>query len=196
MRFFGMGARIASLFPESARLGDGDPIRQHLSDYLALANAADQMLEDRTAGFVLIHMPIPHPHGIYDRKRQQFSVAHSDYLDNLALTDVFLKHVRSKLEQSGQWDSSTIVVMADHSWRTKLMWEETPGWTKEEEVASRGGQFDERPAYVVKLPEQHMGARIDAPFSAVNTRKLLDAFLAQKIRSKEELSAWAIQSGR
>jgi Sulfatase len=193
MRFFGMGAHIASLFPESAKLGDDD---QHLSDYLALANAADRMLEDKTAGFVLIHMPIPHPHGIYDRKRQQFSITHSDYLDNLALADLFLKHVRSKLEQSGQWDSSTIVVMADHSWRTKLMWEETPGWTNEEDVASQGGQFDERPAYVVKLPEQHMGERIDAPFSAVNTRKLLDAFLAQKIRSKEELSAWALQSGR
>jgi hypothetical protein len=41
-----------------------------------------------------------------------------------------------------------------------------------------------------------MGTRINAPFSAVNTRKLLDAFLAQKIRSKEELSAWVIQSGR
>ena len=120
----------------------------------------------------------------------------SDYLDNLALTDVFLKHVRSTLEQSGQWDSSTIVVMADHSWRTKLMWEETPEWTTEEQMASRGGQFDDRPAYVVKLPEQHMGARIDAPFSAVNTRKLFDAILAQRIRSKEELSAWAIQSGQ
>ena len=197
MRFFGTMGRVASLFPESVGLEDGDhDTRQHLSDYLTLANAADRMLEDRTAGFVLIHMPIPHPHGIYDRKRQQFAVANTDYLDNLALTDVFLKHVRSTLEQSGQWDSSTIVVMADHSWRTKLMWEETPGWTTEEEVASRGGQFDERPAYVVKLPEQHMGARIEAPFSAVNTRKLLDAILAQRIRSKEELSAWAIQSGQ
>jgi arylsulfatase A-like enzyme len=104
--------------------------------------------------------------------------------------------VRSKLKQSGQWDSSTVVVMADHSWRTKLLWENAPQWTKEEDVASGGGQFDERPAYVVKLPEQHTGARIDAPFSAVNTRSLLDAFLAQKIRSKEELSAWAMQSGR
>ena len=199
MRFFGygMGAHVAFLFPESVRLDDDDlDTRQHLSDYMALAEAADKMLEDNTAGFVLIHMPIPHPFGIYDRKRQQFSVTHSDYLDNVALADVFLKHVRSKLKQSGQWDSSTVVVMADHSWRTKLLWENAPQWTKEEDVASGGGQFDERPAYVVKLPEQHTGARIDAPFSAVNTRSLLDAFLAQKIRSKEELSAWAMQSGR
>ncbi len=197
MRFFGygMGGRVASLFPESVKGGDDElNTRQHLSDYMALANAADRMLEDGTVGFVLIHIPIPHPYGIYDRRKQQFSLTHSDYLDNLALADVFLKHVRSKLEQSGQWDSSTIVVMGDHSWRTKYLWEAAPEWTKEEDVASGGGQFDDRPAYVVKLPEQHMGARIDAPFSAVNTRGLLDAFLTQRIRSKEELSAWALQS--
>ena len=78
MRFFGdgLGKRVASSFPESVGLEDGDhDTRQHLSDYVTLANAADRMLEDRTAGFVLIHMPIPHPHGIYDRKRQQFAVA-------------------------------------------------------------------------------------------------------------------------
>jgi hypothetical protein len=199
MRFFsyGLGTHVASLFPDSARLNNDDlAAQQHLSDYVALADAADCLLEDQSASFVLLHMPIPHPHGIYDRRARRFSITHSDYLDNVALADSFLTHVRAKLEQSGQWDTSTVVVMADHSWRTKLMWEDSPEWTKEEEVASRGGQFDERPAYVVKLSEQHSGARIDAPFLAVNTRRLLDAILSQKIRSKEELSAWAMQSGR
>ncbi len=198
MRFFsyGVGVHVASLLSDSARL-DTDEIdaRQHISDYVTLVDAADRILEDPSAGFVLIHMPIPHPYGIYDRKTQQFSVEHTDYLDNVALADNYLMHVRSKLEQSGQWDNSTIVVMADHSWRTELMWKDSPEWTKEEGVASGGGQFDERPAYVVKLAEQHTGARIDAPFSAMNTRKLFDAVLAQKIRSKEELSEWAA-SGR
>jgi hypothetical protein len=199
MRFFsyGLGVRVASLFPDSARLDNDDlDAQRHLADYVALADAADRLLEDQSASFVLLHMPIPHPYGIYDRRTQQFSVTHSDYLDNVALADSFLTHVRAKLEQSGQWDTSTVVVMADHSWRTKLEWADAPRWTEEEEAASRGGQFDERPTYVVKLPEQHTGARIDAPFSAVNTRRLLDAFLAQKIRSKEELSAWAMQSGQ
>jgi hypothetical protein len=45
----------------------------------------------------------------------------------------------------------------------------------------------------VKLPDQHTGARIDAPFAAMDTRKLFDALLMQKIRSKEDLSAWAKQ---
>jgi len=169
--------------------------KQHISDYLALSKGADRILDDPSAGFALIHMPIPHPNGIYDRRTGSFVLTHSNYLDNVALADKFLEHVRSKLEFSGQWDSSTIVVMADHSWRTPSMWRDSPAWTEEEEVASQGGKFDDRPAYIVKLAGEHAGARIDAPFAALNTRRLFDALLAQKIRSKEELSAWAMQSG-
>ncbi|MGD0446211.1 MAG: sulfatase-like hydrolase/transferase [Edaphobacter sp.] len=169
---------------------------QHLSDYVALAAAADRIVEDRSAGFSLIHLPIPHPNGIYDRKTDRFALTNSDYLDNLALSDKFLKHLRSELEASGQWDSSTIVIMGDHSWRTKFIWEHEPGLTKEEQAASRGGQFDDRPAYIVKLPQQHSGATIDAPFDALNTRRLLDALLEQKIQSKEELSEWVKQVGK
>jgi hypothetical protein len=167
---------------------------QHLADYLALSETADRELDDRSAGFVLIHMPIPHPNGIYDRRTDRFALTNSNYVDNVALADKFLSHVRSKLERSGQWDSSTIVIMADHSWRTKMIWENMPAWTKEEQIASQGGKFDDRPAYIVKLPEQHTSARIDVPFAALNTRKLFDALLAQKIQSAGELSAWAVQS--
>jgi hypothetical protein len=169
--------------------------KQHISDYVALSVEADRILDDRSAGFALIHMPIPHPNGIYDRKTDSFALTHSDYLDNVALADKFLEHVRSKLEPGGQWDSSTVVVMADHSWRTASMWKDSPDWTEEEETASQGGKFDDRPAYIVKLPGEHAGARIDAPFAALSTRRLFEALLAQKIRSKEDLSAWAVQSG-
>jgi hypothetical protein len=190
-----LGYRVASLFLHVSRQNDIDG-QQHISDYVALAQAADRILEDKSSGFALIHMPIPHPNGIYNRETDQFAVRHSDYLDNVALSDKFLRHVRSKLEQSGQWDASTVVVMGDHSWRTTYMWRDAPEWTKEEKIASQGGQFDDRPAYIVKLPEQHTGTRIDEPFSALNTRQLFDALLAQKIRTKEELSAWAIGRGR
>jgi len=191
----GIGYRVASSFLHVFGQNALDT-RQHISDYEALAEAADRMLEDRSSGFLLIHMPIPHPNGIYDRRTDRFALARSNYLDNVALADKFLKHVRSELEQSGQWDDSTIVVTGDHSWRTVSMWKDTPEWTKEEEIASQGGQFDDRPAYIVKLPEQRSGARIEAPFAALNTRRLFDALLEQKIRSKEQLSAWAIQSVR
>jgi hypothetical protein len=197
MRVFMKGAayRFASHFlsvPEIDELN----AKEHILDYVALANASDRILDDRSLGFALIHMPVPHPGGIYDPDTGALVVRHSNYLDNLALADKFLGHVRSRLIKSGQWDGTTIVIMGDHSWRTKPMWGKMPGWTKEEQAASNGDQFDDRPGYIVKLAGQRLGARVDTPFEAKNTRKLLDALLAGRIRSKEDLSMWAMQAMR
>jgi hypothetical protein len=194
MRFFrsGLGHRLASFLLHRS---EGNELRakQHILDYVALTDAADGMLDDESAGFVFLHIPIPHPGGIYDRTADKFALRHSSYLDNLALTDKLLGHIRSELERRGEWDASTIVVMGDHSWRTKMFWEDLPDWTKEEQIASGGGRFDDRPVYIVKLADQRTGARIDAPFAALNTRALLDDLLARKIRSKDDLSAWVKQ---
>jgi Sulfatase len=186
----GRAYRFASLFlhfSDSAELG----AKLHISDYVALEEAADRVLDDRSSEFSLIHLPVPHPNGIYDRAKDRFATKHSDYLDNLALADKLLGHIRLRLEQSGQWNGSTIVLMGDHSWRTKLLWRDTTEWTDEEQRASHGGQFDDRPVYMVKLADQQVGARFDEPFAAVNTRRLLDGLLSQKIRTADDLSAWA-----
>jgi hypothetical protein len=66
-------------------------------------------------------------------------------------------------------------------------------WTDEDEAASHGGEFDPRPAYMVKLPNQQTAARIDPPFSAVSTRALLDALLQDHLQSPADLQAWASQ---
>ena len=161
----------------------------HIADYRELSASADRLLQDRSVDFVLLHMPLPHPGGIYDRTTRTLTVGNSTYIDNLALADSYLAHVRSLLESQGQWDSSAIVIMGDHSWRTYL-WSAAPDWTPEEQVASDGVTFDDRPAYIVKAPYQKTGARIDLPFAAVNTRLLLDEFIKQQIVSAETLSKW------
>jgi hypothetical protein len=164
----------------------------HIADYKSLVDAVDKVLKDPSANFVLLHMAAPHLPGIYNRATGKFALSHSSYIDNLALTDKCLAHIRSKLEENHEWDSSAIVIMGDHSWRT-FSWRNTAGWTKEDEAASQGGKFDDRPAYIVKLPQEHEGALIATPFAALNTRKLLDALLTQNIRSTEDLSVWAQQ---
>ncbi|MEO6982154.1 MAG: hypothetical protein ABI072_03455, partial [Edaphobacter sp.] len=138
-----------------------------------------------------LHIPVPHPGGIYDRKTASFTSTHSSYIDNLALADRYLAHVHELLQQHHAWDSSTIVVMGDHSWRTQLAWIASPLWTAEDQLASHGGQFDNRPAYIVKLPQQPEAARIDPAFAAIHTRALLDALIDNKIQSPADLSTWA-----
>jgi hypothetical protein len=86
-----------------------------------------------------------------------------------------------------------IVVMGDHSWRTSFVWAGGPGWTAEDAAASHGGEFDPRPAYLVKLANQHVAERIDKPFAAIRTRTLFDAMLQNRIRTPEELARWARQ---
>lgn len=168
----------------------------HLSDYQTLSTAADGLLENGSDTFVLLHMPIPHPEGIYNRASGTFVTEHASYLDNVALADRYLAHVRTLLEHEGQWDSSAIIIMGDHSWRTKLRWVGAPAWTKEEQAASHGGRFDDRPAYIVKLPHQHKGTRIEQTFAAVNTRPLLDEIIDAKITSPEILSSWVDSEAR
>jgi hypothetical protein len=86
--------------------------------------------------------------------------------------------------------------MGDHSWRTILFWSIAPGWTAEDAAASRSPStgktvFDDRPAYIVKLPNQSTPDRIDRPFAAIHTRALLDALLERRLRTPEDLRLWA-----
>jgi Sulfatase len=171
----------------------------HIRDEIQLATDADAILADPQATFVLLHMPFPHPFGIFDRSRMTLlapdSTHTSSYIDNLALADQYLAHLRSTLEERGEWDSSTIVLMGDHSWRT-VSWSSAPGWTPEDLAASRSPAtgaivFDPRPAYIVKLPNQSVPARIDQPFPAVRTRALLDVLLEHRITTPADLQIWA-----
>lgn len=167
----------------------------HTQDYERLRAAGDRLLEDPSVDFVMLHMPIPHPGGIYDRAQQRLSFRGTSYLDNLALADVYLGHVRTLLEAEGQWDSTAVVIMGDHSWRTKMIWSASPVWTKEDALASRGGRFDDRPAYVVKMPGQATPVQVTGRFSAVETRGLMNSVMTGQVRTGEQLRAWAEERG-
>ena len=164
----------------------------HQLDYFELLAAGDKLINDPAATFVLLHMPIPHMPGIYNRRSGSFATANPtdaapNYLDNLALCDQYLAHVRRELEANGTWDNTTLVLMGDHSWRV------SPGvaLTPEESAATGGGQFDDRPAYLVKLAHQTTPARIDTPFAALRTRELFDNLLTGRITTPQQLANWA-----
>jgi hypothetical protein len=166
----------------------------HVNDYHDLFTAADTLLTDPSINFMLLHMPVPHPEGIYNRRTSSFVTGGgASYIDNLALADHYLAHVHQILQQQDQWDTSTIIVMGDHSWRTRLLWAPSPIWTPEDQAASHGNRFDDRPAYIVKLPQQQEPAQIDNRFAAVNTRALLDAIISNRITTPADLREWVEQ---
>ena len=163
---------------------------EHIAEFLELERATDAALSDSRNDFLLLHMPIPHPEGIWNRRSSQFAINLSSYVDNLALADDYLAHVRALLEASGQWDSTTVVLMGDHAWRTRE-WKDLPSWSREDQLASDGAQFDPRPAYVIKLPYQHTAAIVETAFPAVRTRSLLDELLNGHIATPAQLQQWA-----
>jgi hypothetical protein len=159
----------------------------HVHDYADLLAASDALLNDSSANLLYLHLPIPHPLGIYNRQTRQLTTGPSTYIDNLALADVYLGHLRTQLEQRGEWDSSAILIMGDHSWRTQRWF---PTWYPEEWKASDGAKFDSRPAYILKLPNQQQPAHIDTPYPAFRTRALIDALMDQRIQSPQDLEDW------
>jgi arylsulfatase A-like enzyme len=80
-----------------------------------------RMLCNRNLNVVLVHVPIPHPPGIWNPETQSFTLRASTYLDNLQLADKLLGDMRQVLEQTGDWDQSVILVSSDHPYRSFLL---------------------------------------------------------------------------
>ena len=138
--------RFLGLSRKTSSIEDRNEVEEHIQEFIELDRAGDVALSDSRNSFLFLHLPIPHPEGIWDRRTGQFAINRSNYVDNLALADNYLAHVRNLLEASGQWDSTTVVIMGDHPWRTQ-MWKDSPSWNHDDQVASDGGKFDPRPAY-------------------------------------------------
>ncbi|ADW67699.1 sulfatase-like hydrolase/transferase [Granulicella tundricola] len=165
-------------------------VHGHRADYQALLTAGDAALADPSSTFLYLHMPIPHPFGFYDRRTHSFPDHQTSYLDNLALADEYLAHVRQILEKQAQWDNATVIVMGDHSWRTSFVWSVSPHWTPEEDLASHHANYDERPAYLIKLPHQQTPTRIGHRFEASHTRPLIKALLTHQLQTPADLTDW------
>lgn len=84
----------------------------HIQDAFALFAATDRLLANPSLDFIFLHIPVPHPGGIYDRNRGQITNrGTSSYAANLTLADRYLAHVRAMLEERHEWDGATVIVM-------------------------------------------------------------------------------------
>lgn len=148
--------------------------KKHTSDLDVLLTQAEALIRDPAIGFVFIHLPVPHPPGIYDRKRGQWSGA-GTYLDNLVLADRVLSQLMATIEATPAAATTSVIVCSDHSWRVPL-WRPTPQWSKEEESATHG-HFDQRPVLMVHSPEQQTEQDQTGPFEAVGIHDILERLL-------------------
>ncbi|HZT28833.1 MAG TPA: alkaline phosphatase family protein [Bryobacteraceae bacterium] len=162
---------------------------QKRKQFLYLMQNARRVAADPAFGLVLVHLPVPHPPGIYSRALGTYtSTAPSNYLDNLALADLALGEIRQAIEQATLWDRTALLVSADHGWRTHL-WRGRPGWTAEEEAVA-GPLNPLAVPFLVHLPGGRSTQDCSLPFNTVISRPLIMDILRGRITAPEQIPAW------
>jgi hypothetical protein len=179
----------SSSAPVTETIRDEYVQRRHQRQYFQIRERALSDIVDPRLDFVFVHMPAPHPFGLYDRARRDFTLNPSlGYADNLALVDRTWGEMRSALEQAGLWDSTSIVITADHGLRPDV-WRGHIGWTEELERLT-GGRQSERVPLIVKIAGESRGDAYDRPFSNVVSGDLSLAILSGEIRSVDDVARW------
>jgi hypothetical protein len=144
-----------------------------------------RMLSDPDLNMVMIHLPVPHPEGIWSSGSQRFSAAMpSDYIDNLALADHLLGRIRGALETTGDWENVSILVSADHPFRVEL-WRADPSWNSEMETLTRAKSLRYVP-FLLKLPKRHPPVTLNCPFNSVVSAKLILRILNRQIAEPDQ----------
>jgi hypothetical protein len=152
----------------------GFPQEKHADDLAAIMPQAEALIRDPSIRFAFIHLPVPHPPGIYDRKSGRLR-ATGTYIDNLALADWSLGELMRILNATASAPKTTMIVCSDHSWRLPI-WRSTGLWTKEEEAASHG-RFDPRPVLMIHYPGQQTEHDVTAPFDELRIHDIVEQLL-------------------
>jgi hypothetical protein len=146
----------------------------HAVDLAEIVPAATALIRDQSIRFVYIHLPIPHPPGIYDRETRTPRETGS-YIDNLALSDRVLDELMNSLNTTTLASRTTVIICSDHSWRLSV-WRPTALWTKEDEAASRG-RFDPRPVLMIHFPGQQAEQDVTAPYDQIRLHEIIETML-------------------
>ena len=157
---------------------------QSQADYRNLLNAGEALIQDPDIRLTFIHMPVPHPPGLY-RNPNVAGEKGFDYLGNLLLADRALAKFLASIATGPAAADTVVIVSSDHSWRVPL-WRGTGGWTKAEERATDGGVFDQRPVLMVRFPGQNKPQQINRPLSEMIVHDLLLDLIAGRVRTPEE----------
>ena len=172
--------------PLAARLqalsGHASPNQALDEDYRNLLHAGEALIQDADIRLAFIHMPVPHPFGLAPNPGGDHAF---DYLGNLELADRALAQFLHSLDTNSSGNDTVLIVSSDHSWRVPI-WRGMPGWNRDEEQATNGGVFDQRPVLMVRFPKAAKAERIDRPESEMIVHNLVLDLVRGNVRTPEE----------
>lgn len=149
--------------------------RGHEASVKEISQRAVQTVAASQADVLYLHLPVPHPPAVWNRRTVKFEPGGS-YLDSLDCSDRLLGQILDLLEAQPRWPYTTLILQGDHSWRTQ-MWRPLPGWSAEDERISRGGNFDPRPLLMIHARGQDTPETITAPTSLMYVHTAVEADL-------------------
>ncbi len=147
-----------------------------------LMSHGSQIAANPAFGLTLLHIPVPHPPSIYNRRLHRI-VPDDDgnsYIDSIAQADDELGLLRAAMEKSGVWNNTALVVSSDHGWRPQL-WRGGRLWTAEDENLPRHDTLSV--PFIVRLPGQTSAVTYSKPFNTVVTRSVIRGILRGDIRT-------------
>jgi hypothetical protein len=165
----------------------GSVIKAHMEEYVDLTGASDSLIRNEGIDFVFLHLPVPHPVGIYNRKTGRLGTVGS-YIDNLALADKTVGDLLQTIQGTAASGRTIVIISSDHSWRIDA-WRYGSLWTNEDQRAS-GGKFDTRPFLLIHFPGSGARETRAEPLPELATTGILNAILKGEVRSPGELNEW------
>ena len=153
--------------------------RQHRRLYEAMMERTRAVVNRPEYGLMLVHLPIPHAPFFYDRSTGRFTLTFSPnrgYIDALALVDHTVGDLRRTMESEGNWESTTVLLTSDHSYR--------------EAHALDGKKNDPRVPFLLKLAGQTQGLNYFTEFNTILTHDLLLAILKGELSTPAQIVPW------
>lgn len=120
------------------------------------------------AGFVLVHVPVPHKPWI----GMSFPTAEDGYRTNLALADARLAGLRAEMEEAGNWDSTSVLVTSDHGWR---------------EGARKTGEKHPRIPWLLKIAGSREPRTVTRDLQMLTLVPILDGVLRGEIATADDI---------
>jgi hypothetical protein len=163
------------------------PREHHIAIIRNLVAHGREMARDPNLGLVLLHLPVPHPPNVFDRRTGRMSgEGKFSYVDSVALAERILQDLLDDLKASGLEDDTTVIVSADHGLRSAF-WRAFPAWTAEDEEFSHASGIEEIP-FLVRLPGGHPGVDVSKPFNTVITRRVIEGILSGKLQTAQQVA--------
>jgi len=183
--------RVQTPSPEMVR----ESQTEHLDEFTDLYNHALAVIRDSHYRFTVVHLPVPHLPGLYDRRTGSLTAGNGNYFDNLVLADNVLSEVRVTLEQAGLWDRTAVLVTSDHPLRVSILQSLRDGSADAERRATGDRERPYIP-FLLRLPKETGRAEFTEEFDSTVAGDIALAAAEGKLASYSEAIAALKRHGR